>query len=171
MNIRLANASDRDSLFDVWIRSVEATHSFVSRDDVAAIIPHVREYLAGGPTEFWVVCSDSGSIMGFMGMLDNVMESLFLAPEFHRRGAGSRLVQHAQAQHGELYVDVNEQNSSAVSFYQSCGFALEGRSELDGEGRPYPLLHMRWVRPTVETREIQATETSRAEHGSNRREA
>jgi hypothetical protein len=40
-------------------------------------------------------------------------------------------------------VDVNEQNGQAVGFYLRMGFATEGRSELDGMGKPYPLLHMR----------------------------
>jgi putative acetyltransferase len=81
--------------------------------------------------------------MGFMGMFRSKMESLFIAPEFHRRGAGRLLVGHAQAQHGELTVDVNEQNLAARAFYEACGFVVEGRSELDDQGRPYPLLHMR----------------------------
>ena len=79
-------------------------------------------------------------------MAGAVMESLFLAPEFHRRGGGRRLVEHARARHSELTVDVNEQNAAAVDFYHACGFVVEGRSEEDGTGRPYPLLHMRLAR-------------------------
>jgi putative acetyltransferase len=37
---------------------------------------------------------------------------------------------------------VNEQNPEAVGFYLHYGFAQTGRSPLDGEGRPFPLLHM-----------------------------
>jgi putative acetyltransferase len=58
-------------------------------------------------------------------------------------------VDHARALHGELTVDVNEQNAAAVAFYQACGFVNEGRSELDESGRPYPLLHMRLAAPAV----------------------
>jgi putative acetyltransferase len=143
MQIRQATPKDRDVLFDIWLRSVEATHAFVSDGDIQAFKPLVRDYLASNETEFWVLCDDDGSIMGFMGMAGPRMESLFLAPEFHRRGGGRRLVEHARATRGELTVDVNEQNSAAVAFYQACGFAVESRSELDETGRPYPLLHMR----------------------------
>jgi putative acetyltransferase len=83
--------------------------------------------------------------MGFMGMSGAKMESLFVAPEFHRRGAGRQMVRHAQALHGELTADVNEQNLAARAFYEACGFVVESRSELDEQGRPYPLLHMRLV--------------------------
>ena len=57
------------------------------------------------------------------------------------------MFRHAQALHDELTVDVNEQNSVARSFYEACGFVVEGRSELDDQGRPYPLLHMRLAVP------------------------
>jgi putative acetyltransferase len=143
MEIRLANPDDRDLLFDVWLNSVRTTHTFVSEADLLSFMPLVRDYLASGATEFWVLCDVDGAVIGFMGMAGPKMESLFLAPEFHRRGGGRRLVEHARALRGELTVDVNEQNTAAVAFYKACGFRVEGRSELDDTGRPYPLLHMR----------------------------
>ena len=36
---------------------------------------------------------------------------------------------------------------AARSFYEACEFVVERRSELDDQGRPYPLLHMRWAAP------------------------
>jgi putative acetyltransferase len=39
-------------------------------------------------------------------------------------------------------VDVNEQNEQALGFYRHLGFEVVGRSPLDGQGKPYPLLHM-----------------------------
>lgn len=147
MHIRRATAEDREGLPDIWLRSVRATHTFVSAEDMQSFLPLVREYLASSGSEFWVLCSDSGVMMGFMGMSGSKMEALFLAPEFHRRGGGRKLVEHAQALRGELTVDVNEQNSAACRFYEACGFVVEGRSELDETGRPYPLLHMRLAAP------------------------
>ena len=45
---------------------------------------------------------------------------------------------------GELTVDVNEQNPAAIRFYEACGFAIEGRSELDSNDRQaFPLLDKR----------------------------
>ena len=48
----------------------------------------------------------------------------------------------AIARLGATRVDVNEQNEPALGFYRHLGFAVVGRSALDGQGRPYPLLHM-----------------------------
>jgi putative acetyltransferase len=142
MIIRRAMPADGDTLVDIWIRSVRATHAFLSENDMQLFLPQVREYLTSD-TELWVLCSECGDVMGFMGMTGSRMDSLFLAPEHQRRGGGRRLVEHAQAMRGELTVDVNEQNPAARKFYESCGFFVEGRSEFDEAGRPFPLLHMR----------------------------
>lgn len=144
MEIRRALPADRDILHDVWLRSVQVTHTFVSQADIAEMTPQVREYLGSSETEFWVVCDESDRPMGFMGLGGNQIESLFLAPEFLRRGAGRRMIDHARTLHSELTVDVNEQNADAVAFYLAVGFVVERRSELDDQGRPYPLLHLRW---------------------------
>lgn len=141
--IRRATSDDVEQLLQIWLTSVTATHGFVSGKDIESMIPHVRDYLASETTELWVLCHDSGALMGFMGMSGKHMESLFLAPRFHRMGGGRRLVKHAQSMHKELTVDVNEQNGDARAFYEACGFVVESRSALDEQGRPYPILHMR----------------------------
>ena len=146
MNIWLANGKDLSVLPDVWLRSVQATHTFLSEEDIYSMIPQVKDYLTQESSEFWIVCDDE-TIMGFMGMSGRKMESLFLTPEFHRRGAGKRLVGHALSRYGDLLVDVNEQNSSARLFYEACGFAVVGRSDIDEQGRAYPLIHMRMSPP------------------------
>ena len=115
----------------------------MTEDDIQTFLPVVREVLAGDELELWVLCADAGAVVGFMGLAGSKMEALFLAPEFYRRGGGRALVRHAQALRGELTVDVNEQNPAAVRFYEACGFVVEGRSETDEAGRPFPLLHLR----------------------------
>lgn len=147
MQIWRAIPTESEILLNVWLRSVRATHAFLSKEDLQAMIPQARDYLSSSETELWVLCSDSGTIVGFMGMSGSKMESLFIAPEFQRCGGGRRLVRHAQALRGEVTVDVNEQNPAARVFYEACGFVVEGRSELDEQGRPFPLLHMRLAAP------------------------
>jgi putative acetyltransferase len=147
MNIRRAIPTDRDVLLDIWLRSVRATHTFITEEDIQSFLPLVREYLGSSEAELWILCSDTGESMGFMGMAGNKIESLFLAPEFLRCGGGRQLVQHAEALRGELTVDVNQQNPAACRFYEACGFVVEGRSEHDSLGRPFPLLYMRRPAP------------------------
>ena len=146
MNIRRATTADRDRLFEIWLRSVRATHAFLSEDDIQNLVPAVREYLASTGTEFWVLTGDADAVVGFMGMGGSTIESLFLLPEVFRKGYGRAFLRHAEGLHSELSVDVNEQNEQARAFYEACGFVVERRSDVDGAGRPYPLLHMRLKR-------------------------
>jgi putative acetyltransferase len=75
------------------------------------------------------------------------MEALFVHPSFHRAGIGRRLARHAVLALGATTVDVNEQNAGAVAFYRRIGFEVDGRSEVDSLGKPFPLLHMRTPNP------------------------
>lgn len=147
MRIRRATPTDRDILVEIWLRSVRATHTFLSEEDIQSLLPATRDYLTSAEPELWVLCADSGAILGFMGMAGNDVAALFLAPEARGRGGGRQLVRHAQELRGELTVDVNEQNIAARRFYEACGFVVESRSELDDAGRPFPVLHMRMPAP------------------------
>ena len=144
MKIRTAVVEDHGILLDIWLRSVRATHTFMSEEDIQAILPLVRDH-ALKELEVWALVTDEGSIMGFMGLSGNKMEALFLGPEFIRRGGGRLLVEHAREMKGSLRVDVNEQNPQARKFYESLGFVVEGRSEIDPAGQPFPILHMREI--------------------------
>ena len=144
MNVRPAVAADHPVLLDIWLRSVRATHTFLSEAAIQAFLPLVRDH-ALKELEVWVLVDDAGSRMGFMGLSGNKLEALFLAPEFYRRGGGRRLVEHARSLKGPLLLDVNEQNPQARIFYESLGFVVEGRSPVDSTGQPFPLLHMRQV--------------------------
>ena len=153
MNVRKALASERERLAEIWLRSVRATHTFLSEEDIQALVNPTRTYLAA-ETDLWVLTSDAGEPVGFMGMAGNEVEALFIAPEFLRRGGGRLLIDQARRLRGEqLTVSVNEQNQDALRFYQACGFVVETRSDTDGDGRPFPLLHMRrggsprWIEP------------------------
>jgi putative acetyltransferase len=143
MRIRAATADDREAMFEVWWQSVTATHDFVADEDLQALRPMVREYLASSEPTFHVLETTEGDMAGFIGLSGNHVDALFLAPAQRGLGGGTALLAHAGTLLGELTVDVNEQNTSACRFYAARGFVVTGRSERDGTGRPYPLLHMR----------------------------
>lgn len=144
MRIREAIPEDREALLDIWLRSVRATHTFLTESDIQSLLPIVRE-AALVQLELWVLASDDGANVGFLGLSGSSVEALFIAPEWCRRGGGRLLLDHARRLKGALTVDVNEQNPEAVRFYEACGFEVCGRSDLDGGGRPFPLLHLREV--------------------------
>ena len=142
MNIRRANSDESEIIVDIWLRSVRATHTFLSEQEIQALLPLVGPEL--DKCQLWVLCADAGSPVGFLGMSPSQIEAMFIAPEFLRCGGGRQLVEHAVSlADSDLTVEVNEQNTGACRFYEACGFRVVGRSEVDTGGRPYPLLHMK----------------------------
>ena len=144
MALRTSTQGDTDILFDIWHRAVLATHDFVSKADLEIFTRVVREdYLPN--VELLVAVDENDRPLGFMGMSDANIDSLFVDPDFHGRGLGRMLVENAQARFsGGVTVDVNEQNEQAVGFYRRLGFRVTSRSPVDDTGKPYPLLTLSW---------------------------
>ena len=130
-----------ERLVGVWERSVRATHTFLSEAEIAKIKPFVPQAIAG--VETLVVAAREDEPLGFMGVQDGRLEMLFLDPAARGRGLGRRLLEHGIECLGVTELTVNEQNPQAVGFYEHLGFKTYRRTELDEEGRPYPLLYMR----------------------------
>ena len=63
--IRQADLSDVDALVALWLRSVRATHDFLTKEDIEYFLPLVRKALASDQLDLWVIASDSNSLMGF----------------------------------------------------------------------------------------------------------
>jgi len=142
MIIRQATNADHPLLLELWLRSVRATHHFLQPSDIEALFPQLRDvYLPA--VELWVAVDEQDRPLGFIGLNEHHVEMLFIEPDLRGNGIGRALLDHARSSRAGLSVDVNEQNPEAVGFYLHYGFVQTGRSPLDGEGRPFPLLHMR----------------------------
>ncbi|MFB7888219.1 acetyltransferase [Cellulosimicrobium cellulans] len=139
--LRPARPDDTGALVDVWRRAVEATHDFLTPDDIAELEVGVRdEYLAAVDV---TVAERDGRVAGFVGTVGHRVEMLFVDPDLHGQGVGRALLAHVGRGHPVLELDVNEQNPAALGFYRAQGFEVTGRSATDDQGRPFPLLHLR----------------------------
>lgn len=141
MIIRQATNADHPQLLNIWLRSVRATHHFLQESDIEALLPQLRDiYLPA--VELWVTVDAEDCPLGFIGLNENHVEMLFIEPDLRGKGIGRALLDHARSLRSQMSIDVNEQNPEAVGFYLHYGFVQTGRSPLDGEGRPFPLLHL-----------------------------
>ena len=131
-----------EQLLEVWERSVRATHLFLSAGEIAEIKTYVPQALREVP-HLIVAWEAEGIPVGFMGVDGQKLEMLFLAPEERGKGLGRELVQYGMERFDIREVTVNEQNPQARGFYERMGFCVCQRSELDEQGRPYPILKMR----------------------------
>ncbi|MFB7844996.1 GNAT family N-acetyltransferase [Microbacterium sp. NPDC056052] len=127
-------------LVDIWRSAVGATHDFLADEDFARIESKLAS--AYFPAVTLVVAELDEQPVGFAGAADGSLEMLFVADDARGSGVGTLLLQHVIDHLAVTRVDVNEQNAGALGFYLSRGFAQTGRDDLDGDGRPYPILHL-----------------------------
>lgn len=144
-SIAPVGAEHYDRLTELWEASVRATHHFLPDGYVERLRPLVREqYLGFVELRAWH--NLDGRIQGFAGVHDGKLEMLFVDPACRGQGIGKALLACVIEALGVHEVDVNEQNPQAVGFYLKQGFVQAGRSEVDGQGDPYPLLHLKLER-------------------------
>lgn len=138
-----ADKDDYAEIADVWEASVRATHDFLTEKDIEDLRPLVlNRYLDAVNLD--CVKNTAGEIVGFIGILDDRIEMLFIDPKYRGKSVGKFLTRYALEEVGATKVDVNEQNPQAIGFYEHLGFEIIGRSPLDGQGRPFPLLHLKF---------------------------
>ncbi|MCA6068490.1 GNAT family N-acetyltransferase [Chryseobacterium sp. RG1] len=138
--IRLATSEDYPRIMEVWESAVRATHDFLSEEDLQhfkEIIP--KEYL---PNLKVYLITENNEVQGFASVAEVNLEMLFIHDEARGKGFGRTLYQSMKDKTGLTKVDVNEQNPQAIGFYEKMGFKATGRSEKDGSGKDYPIIHM-----------------------------
>lgn len=139
-SIRQNAPADGPRVLEIWARAVDTTHDFLTQDDRTAIAAEVADFLPGAP--LLLAVDEQDRPLAFMLVTGGHMDALFVDPEVRGQGVGRALVGHALRDAPHLTTDVNEQNSQAVGFYERMGFRRIGRTDHDGQGRPYPLLHL-----------------------------
>lgn len=139
--IRKIDEKDCPQLAEIWESAVSNTHDFLSAEDFSFYKERLPEYFRF--VELYGFEQD-GALVGFLGVAGNGVEMLFVHNDFRGCGIGRKLLRFALDSLHADRLDVNEQNAQAVGFYEHMGFVAEGRSDLDSDGKPYPILHMRY---------------------------
>ena len=148
-SIQVPVEAEYDKLLEIWESSVKATHDFISDDDVQFFKKLIVENKYFNHVKLYCIRNSENNILGFSGISGNKLEMLFLDPAVRGQGFGKMLLKHAIEIQYINSVDVNEQNSDAVKFYEHFGFKSISRSALDGTGKPFPILHMTLSNPVV----------------------
>jgi len=138
--IRIAIPTDYPRIMEIWESAVKATHNFLAEEDFTyfkEIIP--RDYLPN--LEVYLIIVNEKP-QGFASVAEGNLEMLFIHDSTRGKGLGKKLYEFMKEKTGLTKVDVNEQNPQAIDFYEKMGFKTIGRSEKDGSGKDYPIIHM-----------------------------
>ncbi|RYU95815.1 GNAT family N-acetyltransferase [Emticicia agri] len=133
---------EHDQLLDIWESSVRATHHFLKEENILFFKQTIHEHKYFEMVELACVKDTNDQILGFLGTNADSLEMLFVHADAIGKGVGKALLSYALNTLKVTKVDVNEQNTQAVGFYLHHGFKTVSRSELDGTGKPFPILHM-----------------------------
>jgi len=142
MIIRRGTPGDAGRAYEIWRDAVDATHGFLTPEDRADIDAMVAEWLPR--VDLWLA-EEAGRPVGFLVMDGEMIDALFVDPAVHGRGYGTALLKHALSLAPNAVVDASEQATNALPFYEARGFVRTGRSDVDPQGRPYPLIHLKYV--------------------------
>jgi putative acetyltransferase len=133
VSIRPYRPSDVEAVLGVWSRAAILAHPFVADEGTGWRADEMREvYLV--QADNWVAETDSGEIVGLLGLLGAEVGGLFVDPPAQGQGIGRLLVEHAARIHGALTVEVYELNGRARKFYDRMGFVPIGHRVEDATG-------------------------------------
>ncbi|WP_026244365.1 GNAT family N-acetyltransferase [Dasania marina] len=142
MSIQEVTQKNYQELIDVWESSVRATHDFLPKKNIAELKPVILAHYFDA-VELRCYKNSGDEIIGFIGVADSNIEMLFVEADHFGQAIGRNLTEYAIENLGAMMVDVNEQSPAAIEFYKRMGFVRTGRSDLDGQGNHFPLIHMK----------------------------
>ncbi|MGV0948118.1 GNAT family N-acetyltransferase [Empedobacter falsenii] len=137
--IRRIEEVDFPRLREIWESAVLNTHDFLAKEDFEYYKENLPNYF---PHVTLFGYEIENQLVGFVGVAEQNLEMLFIHNDFRRKGVGKALLDFSIQELNVKSVDVNEQNQQAIDFYLSQGFKVISRSEKDGEGKAYPILHL-----------------------------
>ena len=128
LTLRLARPDEHDALEELQRRASlelpDYREALVAYPD-AVHLPHAQ--IANGQV---IVAELAGDVAGFAAVVGGELDGLFVEPDFWGHGIGNALVDAAvhEARKRGLSLTVIA-NPGARSFYESCGFSVEGETQ------------------------------------------
>jgi GNAT superfamily N-acetyltransferase len=140
--IRRARPDDADAISTLFARAKDEM-TYIPR-----IPDAVRPKLGGmfiERYEVWVSEQD-GRIAGFIGLDDDMLEQIYVDPDFQNRGIGTELMAHAKRLRPDrLQLWVFQKNVGARRFYERHGFRLVELTDGSGNMEEEPDARYEWT--------------------------
>ena len=122
--IRPYEDTDLSDLLEAWYSASRLAHSFLDEAFFERERNNIREiYLPKAET--WVF-EQEGVVVGFVALIGNEVGGLFVRADYHGRGIGRALMDHARSIRNVLELVVFEDNKVGRAFYEKYGFRQVG---------------------------------------------
>lgn len=90
-----------------------------------------------------IIENENHTPIAFIGIEGAKLEMLFIKNSERGKGLGKQLLNYGIENYDVNELTVNEQNPNAKGFYEHMGFKTYKRTDVDEQGKPYPILYMR----------------------------
>ena len=138
-NIRKYQDNDIEGVLKVWLAGFRFAHPFLEESFVQKCVIDMRNiYIPLTKSTTWVCVEkkegkeegrEEEVVVGFIAMIENEIGGLFVSPDRHGRGIGTKLVKTVEEEGGEggkgmdrLEVEVFKRNEVGRPFYKKYGF-------------------------------------------------
>lgn len=143
--VRRANDADATAIADVWLAAFDATYDFAAAHTDDEVRDWTRLELLRD-TETWVAESADGRVVGFMSLTDDMLEQLYIRPEWTGRGTGGRLVALAKTLRPDgLDLYTFQVNAGARRFYERHAFVAVAFGDGSANEERQPDVRYRWT--------------------------
>lgn len=140
MTYRIAIEKDYPEILTVWQSSVEATHHFLTSENIAEIKIQLQSALP--KIKIILAIDETNKIVGFSAVSNGHLDMLFLDAKSIGKGIGSDFFNYMMKMYPFDSLEVNKDSPAALKFYVKKGFKVVKESPIDDAGRPFPILHM-----------------------------
>lgn len=130
--IRELRKVDINKVAEIWLDTNIKTHYFISAQYWKSNFELVKELLLQATV---YVYEDKQEIQGFIGLSNEYIEGIFVSAEMQSQGIGKILLNYVKGKRNKLILNVYQENTRAISFYQREGFEIQysGLDEATGE--------------------------------------
>lgn len=130
--IREMQKTDINRVADIWLETNLKAHNFIPAQYWKSNFEAVKEML---PQAEVYVYEDSQEIQGFIGIIDEHIEGIFVCDGMQSQGIGRLLLNYIKSKKPCLSLNVYRKNTRAIHFYCREGFEIlrEDLDEATGE--------------------------------------
>lgn len=140
IEIRQANTNDFNALTEIWFNASVKAHDFIP--EIYWKNNKVKMQNTYLPMSEVYLAADTTKIHGFIALVENTIAAIFISPEQQGKGIGKLLINHAKSIRNNLELNVYQQNTNSVRFYESVGFkVIEETFDEETESKEFL---MRW---------------------------
>jgi GNAT superfamily N-acetyltransferase len=134
VGIFLAEANDAAAIAEIHLSARLQAMPYLRRPFTDAEVRLWFAGVVGLPANAWWIARNDTGIVGYLRLEGDILDHLYIEPEWQRRGVGTKLLAKAKSlSPHRLALFVFQRNINAQAFYAAHGFNVVGYTDGDNQ--------------------------------------